>query len=126
MISTTWKQKFIDLISLDGKITTTNTISIRKTNIDDGTDTNRNITNFVVTPADQKINKLVQHGNNKKFENKEDKIFNDQELERSKNDIKEKESSQLHDIDCVEFLDTLDFNDAAIDDDYIKYLDETT
>ena len=57
MISTTWK-KIIDLISLDGKITTTKTISTRIPNIDDGTDTNRNITNFVVTPADQKINKL--------------------------------------------------------------------
>ena len=90
------------------------------------TDTNKNITNFVVTPADPKINKSVQHGNNKKIENKEDRIFNDQEVERSKKDIKEKESSQLHDIDCVEFLDTLDFDDAAIDDDYINYFDETT
>ena len=48
-----------------------------------------------------------------------------QKLERSKNDIKEKESSQLHDIECVEFLDTLDFDDTAIDDDCINYLDET-
>ena len=62
----------------------------------------------------------------KKIENKEDKIFNDQEVERSKKDIKEKESSQLHDIDFVEFVDTLDFDDASIDDDYINYLDETT
>ena len=67
MISTTEKKPLIDLISLDGKITTTKTISIRKPNIDDGTDTNRNIANFVVTPADPKINKLVQHGNNKKL-----------------------------------------------------------
>ena len=62
----------------------------------------------------------------KKIENKVGKIFNDQEFERSKKDIKEKESSQLHEIDCVEYLDTLDSDDAAIDDDYIKYLDETT
>ena len=77
------------MISLDRKITTTNTISIRKPNIDDDTDTNRNITNFVVTPADPTINKLVQHGNNKKIENKEDGIFNDQVVEWSKKDIKE-------------------------------------
>ena len=107
------------MIDLDEKINT-------KPNIDPGTVTIGNIPNFDDTPAEQKIKKLVHLGNNKKFENKEDKICNDQELERSKNDIKEKESSQLHDIDCVEFLDTLDFNDAAIDDDYIKYLDETT
>ena len=36
MISTTEKKYFIDLISLDGKITTTKAISIRKPNIDDG------------------------------------------------------------------------------------------
>ena len=126
MISTTGKKPFIDLISLDGKITITKTISIRKPNIDDGADTNRNITNFVVITANPKINKLVQHGNNKKIGNKEDMIFNDQEVERSKKDIKEKESSQLHDIDFVEFVDTLDFDDASIDDDYINYLDETT
>ena len=126
MTSTTGKKSFIGLINPDGKITTTKTISIRKLNIDDGTDTNKNITTFVVTPADPKINKLVQHGNNKKIENKEDRIFNDQEVERSKKDIKEKESSQLHDSDCVEFLDTLDFDYAAIDDEYINYLDETT
>ena len=114
------------MINPDGNITTTKTISIRKPNTDDDTDTNRNITNFVVTPADSKINKLVQHGNNKQIENKEDRIFNNQEVERSKKDIKEKESSQLHDIDCVEFLNTLDFDDTTIDDDYINYLDETT
>ena len=38
----------------------------------------------------------------------------------------EEKSSQLNDIDCVEFWDTLDFDDATIDDDYISYLDETT
>ena len=113
MISTTRKTPFIGLINPDGKITTTKTISIRKTNI-------------VVTHADPKISKLVQHSNNKKIENKEERIFNDQEVERSKKDIKEKESSQLHDIDCVEFLDTLDFDYAAIDVEYINYLDETT
>ena len=75
MTSTTGKKPFIGLINPDGKITTTKTISIRKPNIDDGTDTNRNITNFVVTPADQKINKLVQHGNNKKIECKEYRIL---------------------------------------------------
>ena len=114
------------MINPDGNITTTKTISIRKSNIDDDTDTNRNISNFVVTPTDPKINKSVQHGNNKQIINKEDRIFNDQEVERSRKDIKEKESSQLYDIDYVEFLDTLDFDDTAIDDDYINYLDETT
>ena len=39
--------------------------------------------------------------------------------------IKEKKSSQHHDIDCVEFLDTLNFDNAAVDDDYINYLDQT-
>ena len=126
MISTTGKKLFIDLIDLDEKINTKKTVSNRNPNIDPGTVTIGNIPNFDDTPAEQKIKKLVQHGNNKKIENKEDRIFNDQEVERSKKDIKEKESSQLHDIDCVEFLDTLDFDDAAIDDDYIKYLDETT
>ena len=92
MISTTGKKPFIDLISLDGKITITKTISIRKPNIDDGADTNRNITDFVVTPADPKINKLVQHGNNKKYEKNEDSILNDQKVERREDHVKGKKA----------------------------------
>ena len=125
-ISTTGKTSFIDLIDLDGNINTKKTVSNRKSSIDPGTVTIGNIPDFDDTPTEPKIKKIVQHGNNKKFENKEDRICNDQEVERSKKDIKEKESSQLHDIECVEFLDTVDFDDAAIDDDCIKFLDETT
>ena len=58
MISTTGKKSFIDLISLDRKITTTKTISIRKPNIDNGIDTHINITNFIITPADRKRKKI--------------------------------------------------------------------
>ena len=87
MISTTGKKSFIDLIDLDWKITTTKTISTRKPNIDDGTDTIRNISNFVDNPARRTKNKkLVQPGNNKKCENKEDSIFTDQNIERREED----------------------------------------
>ena len=68
MISTKGKTIFIDLIDPDGKITTMKTISIRKSNIDAVRDTIRNITNFVDTPVEPKINKLGQPGNNKKYE----------------------------------------------------------
>ena len=93
MISTTGKKLFIDLIDLDGKINTKKTISNRKSNIDAGTDTIRNITNFVDTPAEPKINKIVQPGNNKKYENQEDSILTDQKIEWREEDIEEKESS---------------------------------
>ena len=36
-----------------------------------------------------------------------------------------KKSSQAHDIVCVEFLNSLDFDNAAVVDDYINYLDQT-
>jgi len=39
------------------------------------------------------------------IKNKDDSIFTDQKVERREEDIKERESSQLHDIECVEFLD---------------------
>ena len=94
MISTTGKKSFIDLIDLDGKINTKKTISNRKSNIDAGTDTIRNITNFVDTPAEPKI-KLVQPGNNKKYENKKDGIFTDQKVERREEDIKEKQKLSI-------------------------------
>ena len=90
MISTTEKKSFIDLIDPDWKITTTKTISIRKPNIDTGTDMIRNITNFVDIPAEPKINKLVQHGNNKKYENNEDSILNDQKVEWREDHVKGK------------------------------------
>ena len=82
MISTTDKKLFIDLIDLDEKINT-------KPNIDPGTVTIGNIPNFDDTPTEPKIKQIVQHGNNKKIENKEDGIFNDQVVEWSKKDIKE-------------------------------------
>ena len=125
MISTTDKTSFIELIDLDGKINTKKTISNRKSNIDAGTVTIENIPNFVDTPAEPKIKKLVQPSNNKKYENKEDSIFTDQKVERREKDIKEKESTQLHDTECVEFLDALNFDNAAVDDDYINYLDQS-
>ena len=125
MLSTAGKKSSIDLIDLDGKVTTTKTISIKKSNIDAGTDIIRNITNFIDTPAEPRIKKLVQPGNNKIYQNKEGSAITDQKFERREEDIKEKESSQLHDIDCVEFLDSLNFDNAAIDDDYINYLDQT-
>ena len=78
MISTTGKKSFIYLIDLDGKINTKKTISNRKPNIDTGTDTIRNITNFVDTPAEPKIKQLVQLGNNKTYDNTKDIIFTDQ------------------------------------------------
>ena len=118
MISTTDKKLFIDLIDLDEKINT-------KPNIGPGTDTTTNMTNFDHIPAEQKKTKIVQPGNNKKYENKDDSIFTDQKVERREEDIKEKENSQLHDIECVEFLDALNFDNAAVDDDYINYLDQT-
>ena len=118
MISTTDKKLFIDLIDLDEKINT-------KPNIGPGTDTTTNMTNFDHIPAEQKKTKIVQPGNNKKYENKDDSIFTDQKVERREEDIKGKKTSQHHDIDCVEFLDTLNFDDAAVDDDYINYLDQT-
>ena len=59
MISTTGKKSFINLIDLDGKINTKKTISNRKSNIATGTNTIRNIINFVDTPAETKIKKLV-------------------------------------------------------------------
>ena len=114
MISTTDK----DLIDLNEKINT-------KPNIGPGTDTTTNMTNFDHIPAEQKKTKIVQPGNNKKYENKDDSIFTDQKVERREEDIKGKKTSQHHDIDCVEFLDTLNFDDAAVDDDYINYLDQT-
>ena len=113
------------MIDLDGKINTKKTKSNRKSNIDAGTDTTTNITNFVDTPAEPKIKKLVQPGNKNKYENEVDSIFTDQKIERREEDIKEQESSQLHDIECVEFLDALNFDNAAVDDDYINYLDKT-
>ena len=113
------------MIDPDGKITTTKTISIRKSNIDTSTDTIINITNYVNIPSEPKKDKSVQHGNNKKYENKEDFIFNDQTIERRDEGIKGKKSSQLHDIDCVEIVDTFNFDNADVDDDYINYLDKT-
>ena len=65
IIITTEKKSFIDLIDPYGKINTKKTISIRKSNIDAGTDTIKNITNFVITPTEPKISKLIQPGNNK-------------------------------------------------------------
>ena len=124
-IRTTGKNSFIDLIDLDGKINTKKTIYNRKSNIDSGTDTTTNITNFVDTPAESNKTKIVQPGNNKKYENNEDSIFTDQKVERREEDIKGGESSQHHDIDCVEFFDTLNFDNADVDDDYINYLDQT-
>ena len=62
MISTTDKKLFIDLIDLDEKINT-------KPNIGLGTDTTTNMTNFDHIPAEQKKTKIVQPGNNKKYEN---------------------------------------------------------
>ena len=53
------------MIDLDGKINIKKTLSNRKSNIDPGTFTIRNIPNFDDTPAEPKIKKLVQHGNNK-------------------------------------------------------------
>ena len=106
---------------LDGKINTKKIIS----NIGPGTVTIGNIPNFDDIPAEQKKTKIVQPGNNKKYENKDDSIFTDQKVERREEDIKGKKTSQHHDIDCVEFLDTLNFDDAAVDDDYINYLDQT-
>ena len=76
-------------------------------------------------PAEQKKTKIVQPGNNKKYENKDDSIFTDQKVERREEEIKERESSQLHDIVCVEFLDALNFDNVAVDDDYINYLDQS-
>ena len=113
------------MIDLDGKINTKKTISNRKSNIDAGTVTIENIPNFVDTPAEPKIKQLLQPGNNKKYENKEDSIFTDRKVERREEDIKEKESSQLNDIGCVEFLDELNFDNAAVDDNYINYLDQS-
>ena len=84
-----------------------------------------NLPNFDDTPAEPKIKKLVQPGNNKKYENKDDSIFTDQKVERREEDITEKESSQLHDIECVEFLDALNFDNAAVDHDYINYLNQS-
>ena len=65
MICTTGKKSITDLIDLDGKNNTKKTISNRKPNIDAGTDTTTNITNFVDNPAEIKIQKIVQPGNNK-------------------------------------------------------------
>ena len=53
MISTTGKKSFIDLNDLGGKINTKKMISNRKLNIDDGTDTTTNMTNFDDIPAEQ-------------------------------------------------------------------------
>ena len=78
----------------------------------------------LILPPNQN-EKLVQLGNNKKYENEEDSIFTDQKVERREEDIKKKESSKLHDIECVEFLDALNFDNAAVDDDYINYLDQS-
>ena len=108
---------------LDEKINTKKMISNRKSNIGPGTVTIGNIPNFDDTPAEKK-KKIVQPGNNKKYENKDDSIFTDQKVERIEEDIKGKKSSQHHDIDCVEFLDTLNFDNAAVDDDYFNYLDQ--
>ena len=58
MISTTGKKSFINLIDLDGKINTKKTISNRKSDIATGTNTIRNIINFVDTPAEPKIKKI--------------------------------------------------------------------
>ena len=52
-------------------------------------------------------------------------IFNDKQVKRREEDIKEKKSSQHHDIVCVEFVDTSNFDNAAVDHDYINYLDQT-
>ena len=38
--------------------------------------------------------------------------------------IDTKESSQLNDIEYVDFLDALNFDNAAVDNDYINYLDQ--
>ena len=100
-------------------------ISNRKSNISTGIDTIRNKTNFVDIHAEPKIKKLVQPANNKKYENKEDSIFTDQEVERREEDITEKERSQLHNIDCVELLDALNFNIAAVDHDHVNYVDQS-
>ena len=39
--------------------------------------------------------------------------------------ILKKKISQFYDSKCVEFLDAMNFNNVAVDDDYIKYLEET-
>ena len=56
---------------------------------------------------------------------KDDSIFTDQKVERREEDIKEQKTSHHHDIGCVEFVDTLNFDNAAVDDDYINYLDQS-
>ena len=79
----------------------------------------------MILRPNQKLKKLVQPGNNKKYENKDDSIFTDQKVELREEDITERESFQLHDIEFVEFLDALNFDNAAVDDDYINYLDQS-
>ena len=48
--------------------------------------------------------KLKKHGNNKKYQNKEDSIFNDQKVERREEDIKEEKRSQFYGSEYSEFL----------------------
>ena len=60
----------------------------------------------------------------KKIKKRVDSNFIDERVERREEDINENKSSQFHDIEFVEFLDGLDFNNYLIDDDYIEYIDE--
>ena len=71
------------------------------------------------------ISTFIWQCNNKKDQNKEDSIFDDQKVEqRQRGRYKRgKKNSQFLESDCVEFLDSSNFDNVAVDNDYINYLD---